>query len=188
MQIPVIGGLLFRGVNLPPLNIEYSPNKSSRRGTHVDVVVVHDTEGSYAGAVSWLKNPKAQASAHVIVKEDGSEATQIVGWEEKAWSCVDYNSRSDNIELAGFAAKPYPKAQLDVAARIVAFRLKKRGLRPAHGIGGFLYHSDLGAAGGGHHDPGFSDSQRKYFEDRVKKEFIRSHFRDQWGVSFVPEV
>lgn len=182
-----ISGLLFRGANLPTLKVQFSPNKSKRRAV-VDLVVVHDTEGVYAGAVSWLCNPKAQASAHVVIKEDGSEATQIVGWEEKAWACVAYNSRSDNIELAGFASRPYPKKQLDVAARVVAFRLHTRGLKPKHGEGGFLYHSDLGPAGGGHHDPGFSPKQRRYFEQRVSKEFARGGFRPKWGVKYVTEV
>ena len=60
-----------QGVNLPPLIFKTSPNKSSRHGTAVHLVVVHDTEGGYQGAISWLCNPKAQASAHVVLREDG---------------------------------------------------------------------------------------------------------------------
>lgn len=186
MKLPVFGRS-FKGVNLPPLLERNSPNKSKRTAP-VDVIVVHDTEGAYAGAVDWLCNSKAQASAHVVLSEDGKHATQLVGWYDKAWACMDYNSRSENIELAGFASKPYPKEQLDVAARIVAFRLHKRMLRPRHGIGGFLYHSDLGVAGGGHHDPGFSPAQRKYFEARVKAEFDRGGFRPEWGYNRAPAV
>ncbi len=50
-----------------------------------DVVVCHITEGSYIGAVSWLKNPKAQASAHFVVSRKG-EITQLVDLRDTAWA------------------------------------------------------------------------------------------------------
>lgn len=192
MRVPDVGAIFkpkFKGVSLPPLALKVSPNRSKRNGK-VDLFVVHDTEGGYEGSVSWLCNPKAEASAHVILSEDGSEATQIVPWESKAWACAAFNGRSENLELAGFASKPYKESQLRVAARITAFRLTKRGLKPRHvnpskgQYGGFCYHSDLGVPGGGHHDPGFSPAQRKFFEACVKAEFKRGGFRPYWG----PEV
>lgn len=175
---------------LPPLVQKRSPNQSDRTSSTVDLVVVHDTEGGYGGAVSWLCDPRAEASAHVVLNEDGTEATQLIAWGKKAWACVAFNSVSDNLELAGYAAKPYKVAQLRVAARIVAFRLKKRGLPAKHvtpkavgdGSRGFTYHSDLGVAGGDHHDPGFSAAQRLFFETLVKWEYMRGGFRETWGV------
>lgn len=177
------------GVNLPPLKLDYSPNQSPRGDNKVTLVVVHDTEGDYGGAISWLKEPQAKASAHVVLREDGDEATQLVSWGHKAWSCVDYNSITDNIEIAGHAAKGYPDHQLRRAARIVAFRLKKRGLPPNHvkpkhpgdGSRGFTYHSDLGEKGGGHTDPGFSKIRSLWFDLRVKFEYARGQFRNEWG-------
>lgn len=175
---------------LPPLKFATSPNFSNRDGQKVDLIVVHDTEGGYAGAVSWLCDPRAEASAHVILNEDGSEATQIVPWEKKAWACVGYNSVSDNLELAGYASKSYPLKQLRVAARIVAYRLKVRGLPPKHVVPryvgdvaaeGYTFHSDLGQVGGGHHDPGFSKAQALLFDGLVKYEYHRGGFRKDWG-------
>lgn len=174
---------------LPPLVQKRSPSQSDRT-SEVTLVVVHDTEGGYSGAVSWLCDPRAEASAHVVLNEDGSEATQLIGWGKKAWACMAYNSASDNLELAGYASKPYKLAQLRVAARIVAFRLKKRGLPAKHvvptavgdGARGFAYHSDLGVIGGDHHDPGFSTAQRLLFEGFVKYEYLRGGFRETWGV------
>lgn len=186
-----------KGYVLPPLVSAWSPNHSSRRGQRVNLVVVHDTEGGYAGSVSWLRNPNARASAHVVIREDGKHASQLVGWEDKAWACADYNSESDNIEMAGYAAKPYPLEQLGaypleqlgVTARVVAYRLHKRGLPPVHSTSrGFCYHSDLGAAGGGHHDPALSAAQRKWFEAQVKYEYERGGFRDTWGAAYGPAV
>jgi hypothetical protein len=171
---------------LPPILWRRSPNQSQRTSA-VDLVVVHDTEGSYAGSVSWLCNPHAQASAHVVLREDGGEATQLVGWNSKAWACASFNSRSDNLEIAGSSRKGYPDKQLRRAARIVAYRLHKRGLKPRHvkplsgQTGGFCYHSDLGAPGGGHTDPGFSKARSLWFDAWVKFEYARGHFRASWG-------
>lgn len=50
-----------------------------------DVVVCHITEGSYDGAVSWLKNPNAKASAHFVVSRKG-EITQLVDIRDTAWA------------------------------------------------------------------------------------------------------
>lgn len=61
-----------------------SPNKMSRKGWKPDMIVSHITEGNYAGAVSWLCNPKSGASAHFVVSKKG-EITQLVDIREAAW-------------------------------------------------------------------------------------------------------
>lgn len=61
-----------------------TPNKSSRNGYKPMLIVNHVTEGSYAGAVSWLRNPKSQASAHFVISRKG-EITQLVDLKEMAW-------------------------------------------------------------------------------------------------------
>lgn len=88
----------------PAIIWDPSPNYTSgRSGTTIDSIVIHTTEGSYAGAVSWLKNPSAGASAHYVIKEDGSEIKQLVANSNQAWHATYYNSRSIGIECAGFA-------------------------------------------------------------------------------------
>lgn len=62
-----------------------SPNKMSRQGWKPDMIVNHITEGSYAGAVSWLCNPKSGASAHFVISRKG-EITQLVDIREAAWA------------------------------------------------------------------------------------------------------
>lgn len=169
-------------VVLPELKQVPSPNYSDRHGSPVNLIVLHDTEGGYEGSVSWFKNPHSQVSAHVVVKEDGSEATQMVPYSKKAWHCAAFNSRSIGIELAGYFNHESDK-QLRVAARIVAFFLHKYKL-PAHAVGqsgaGYTRHRDLGAAGGGHHDP-FDDAVWKKFQGYVSEEFKRGGFRPSWG-------
>jgi N-acetyl-anhydromuramyl-L-alanine amidase AmpD len=62
-----------------------SPNKyDGRKGWKPDMIVCHITEGSYDGAVSWLCNPQAQASAHFVVAQDGRVA-QLVQLTDGAW-------------------------------------------------------------------------------------------------------
>lgn len=173
---------------LPPLKQRKSPNQSTR-SRPISLVVVHDTEGGYAGSVSWLCNPRAEASAHVVLREDGGEATQLVAEAAKAWHASEYNSPGLGLEIAGSSRKGYPDKQLRVAARIVAYWCKKYGLPPKHvvpkfpgdGTKGFTYHSDLGVRGGGHTDPGFSKTRSLWFDGWVKWEYLRGGFRKEWA-------
>ena len=168
---------------LPELKTRLSQNYSQRLQP-IHLVVVHDTEGPYDGAVSWLCNPTAEASAHVVLREDGREATQLVPYAKKAWSCAAFNSASLNLEMAGHADRGYPEEQLLVAARIVAFWCHKFGLpaRLSNGLNpGVTFHQLLGVAGGGHHDPGFTRLKMLWFVRRVKAELARGGFRAEWG-------
>jgi len=168
------------GTALPPLVQTTTPNQSSRFGARVRLIVVHDTEGSYAGAVSWLKNPSAQVSAHLVIREDGKQATQLVGWASKAWHVADYNAVSEGLEMAGRMSAGYSSALLAATARIVATRLHARGLpcratRNPASEGGFCRHRDLGATGGGHSDP-MSDSAWNAFAAQVAQQYARGPF------------
>jgi len=172
-------------VVLPPLVVRLSPNRSSRHGVPVRLVVVHRPVGGYTPSVEWLCNPAAQASAHVILAPGGDAATQLVPWAEKAWACVAFNAVSDNIEVADGAWDGSDPQALRVAARVVAFRLHKRGL-PARWTRdgsqpGFCRHYDLGAAGGGHTDPTTSLVRWLRFVWMVKRELRRGGFRPEWG-------
>lgn len=172
-------------VKLPKLVQAPSPNHSSR-GAKVTLVVLHDTEGAYAGSVSWLRNPKAQASAHVVLREDGLEASQLVRWSQKAWACVNFNPQSLNLEMAGFASKGYGEAELDAAAAIVAYWCHLYDIPVRHainGIGaGITFHQELGVAGGGHHDPGFTSAQKTEFIAKVAAASGHGFTPAVWGL------
>ncbi len=49
------------------------------------IVVIHTCEGAYAGCWGWLAKSESGVSAHYVVKEDGSEITQLVKEADKAW-------------------------------------------------------------------------------------------------------
>lgn len=173
---------------LPALTFKASPNVSSRHGEKVHLLVAHRPVGSYEGAVNYLCTTAAQASAHIVLKGDGLEATQLVGWDEKAWACVAFNAFSENFEIADELWLPAAKDShgLKVAARIFAFRCKKRGIPPIWTkdplrVAGICRHYDLGIAGGGHTDPTTDEALWKHFITLVKTEFDRGGFRPTWG-------
>lgn len=148
---------------------EQSPNVSSRF-TPISLIVLHSTESNnipnspsdLQGVADWFANPAAQVSAHVIVDADGRSARCVVD-ERKAWACVSYNSASLNIEQIGHASQDHwDRAEWMEAARWIAQWSHDHDIpiRRAITIGGRVVrsgvttHKRLGAAGGGHVDPG----------------------------------
>jgi hypothetical protein len=173
-------------VTLPELVWKRSPNQSSRHGARIDLLVWHETAGSYSGAVSWLRNPAAQASAHLVIREDGLEATQLVELEAKAWHAADFNRRSVGVEHANITAKGYAThAQLRRSARVFGWLCLHLAIPPRwarHGLGrGVCYHGELGAAGGGHPSCGPDRSGWMQFLELLHYELARGHFRKEWA-------
>jgi N-acetyl-anhydromuramyl-L-alanine amidase AmpD len=142
-------------------------NRSSRRGVLPDTIVIHSTEGHNRPGISdleglggWFDLSSAAVSAHKGVDAEGNSATYVPD-AEKAWACADWNARTLNLELIGFAAwtrgiwkRDYRKG-LNTAAKIVAEWSIKHNIpldrRVPKGVGS---HEQLGEAGGNHHDPG----------------------------------
>jgi hypothetical protein len=141
---------------LPPLKQVPSPNFSSRNGARISKIVAHSCEGDYAGSIAWFAQARSQVSAHIVLREDGGEATQCVALNEKAWHVCNFNPTTIGIEMAGWAAKGFAGDELDADASIIAWLLRAYGLpcRFAEGGAGdgVCRHYDLGQAGGGHQD------------------------------------
>ena len=133
-----------------------SPNVSNR-DQRLRLVVIHDTEGGYEGAVSWFAQTRSQVSAHLVMREDGAEVTQMAPLSAKAWHACAFNSVSIGIEGAGVASRGFSDAWWRAMANIVAWLLRRYGLACRWARGGegegFCSHHDLGPAGGGHNDP-----------------------------------
>lgn len=145
-----------------------SPNVSDR-STPPSIVVLHSTESANVpgrsdleGVAGWFANPSAEVSAHVVVDGEGHSA-RCVSDRLKAWACVSYNSASLNVEQIGFASQEkWPREQLEETARWIAewsimHGIPIRRARVAGGLvirSGVTTHKKLGAAGGGHVDPG----------------------------------
>lgn len=98
-----------------------SPNYSSRGGSAIREAVIHTTEGNYAGAISWLRNPASQASAHYVVRSSDGQITQLVRESDKAWHARSHNPYSLGIEHEGFVNNSswYTTAMYNASAGIV---------------------------------------------------------------------
>lgn len=69
------------------MNTEWSPSPNftrGRNGKKIIAIVNHITAGLMPGTLSWLKNSKAQASAHYLVTK-GGQIFQLVKDEDTAW-------------------------------------------------------------------------------------------------------
>ena len=132
-----------------------SPNYSPTPIRH-DLVILHMMEGSYEGSVAWLCDPRARASAHLCMKADGSEVTQLVPLANKAWAQCAFNGAGVSVEIEGFTARGFSEVTLDAAAFIAAWLCRIYAIPPVWAQGGqgrgVCCHHDLGAAGGGHTD------------------------------------
>jgi hypothetical protein len=131
------GGIWVGTADYPDSVWRPSPNFNSRNGYNVSLVVIHTCEGGYAGCWGWLRNSAAGASAHYVVKENGSEVTQLVRESNRAWhvaaayecsraggaQCnrngVSTNNFSVGIEHAGFASQAsFPAGQIEASAKL----------------------------------------------------------------------
>lgn len=116
-----------RYVAAHPRNYE----KGYRSPSLIRYVVIHTIEGSYWGAISWFRNPKARVSAHYVVGRGGA-STQMVPLTRSAWHAGNgwMNRRSVGIEHEGYAHVPWTITDADyrASARIAASILRSRVL------------------------------------------------------------
>ena len=149
-----------------------------RGGVIPHIVVMHtmqtpETKSRARQVWQWFAGKTApQASAHYCI--DFLEVLQNVKDTDTAWAVDDWvlNQASISIELAGSAsqtpaqwADTYSKAELALAAKLVAQKCKQFNIHPVRlstndiltGKSGICGHADITAAkkiAGGHTDPG----------------------------------
>jgi hypothetical protein len=85
---------------------EPSPNFSGRDGSAITAIAIHDTEGEFAGSVSWLLSTESQASAHYVIRSSDGFTVQLVAEAEKAWHVRSENPYTIGIEHEGFVDRP----------------------------------------------------------------------------------
>ena len=143
-----------------------------RGGSPVQYVVIHTMQGSYAGSISWFRNPAAMASAHYNIRSSDGQITQMVVEGDTAWHGGNwyFNQRSVGIEHEGYVADPgrwYTEAMYVASARLTRALCDKYRIPidRAHIIGHYqIPRSGSGApcavtatncgGAGGHTDPG----------------------------------
>ncbi|MBV9866992.1 MAG: N-acetylmuramoyl-L-alanine amidase [Abitibacteriaceae bacterium] len=130
----------------------------------IDMVVIHDIEGSAESAVNWFQNPQARATSHYVVNSTTGQVWQMVKEHDIAWHAGNYaiNKRSVGIEHEGYAYRPgfYNPVEYEASAKLVRSITSRYNIPRdrTHIIG----HSEVphptkpGLFGGasGHTDPG----------------------------------
>ncbi len=153
-----------------------SPYYSSRGGSGVRLVVVHTAEGArgFRGLGAFFQ--RAGVSSHVGIDDERGVIGEYVKRADKAWTQDSYNPQAVSVELcAAPISSQYPCGArwtalewnrhedmlLNLADWIreecqhYGLPIKKLSSGEAQGSGrGVCGHVDLGAAGGGHYDPG----------------------------------
>ncbi len=118
----------------------------------ITMIVIHTTQGSYAGTISWFQNPAAQVSAHYVVRSSDGEITQMVREKDIAWHARDGNGRSVGIEHEGYVDDPswYTDAMYRASAALTRDIADRYGIPRdrSHIVG----HSEV--PGNDHTDPG----------------------------------
>jgi N-acetylmuramoyl-L-alanine amidase len=155
-----------------------SPNYSSRGGSGVRLVVVHTAEGarSFRDLGNFFASSSAGVSSHVGIDDERGTIGEYVKRPDKAWTQGNYNPQCVSVELC---AKPINSAHpcganwsadewnrhdgmlanladwIREECSYYGLPLTKLSASQAQGSGGGVCgHVDLGAAGGGHWDPG----------------------------------
>ena len=136
---------------------------AERQPSGIRFVIIHVSEGSFLGTVSWLQNPEAHASANFVVGRAG-QVRELVPLHDIAWQAGNwaYNLRSVGIENEGITNSPigFTRAEYRSSARLTAV-IARRSLIPIdrHHIIGHYQVPDPNdpLQGGGidnHTDPG----------------------------------
>ncbi|MDP9867810.1 MULTISPECIES: golvesin C-terminal-like domain-containing protein [Streptosporangium] len=138
---------------------------SSRPSSYaIDRVVIHVTQGSYAGTISWFQNPSASVSAHYVVRSSDGAVTQMVRDKDVAWHAGNwsYNTRSIGIEHEGYVsdASWFTDAMYRASAALTRSICDKYGIPKdrTHIIG----HNQV--PGATHTDPGQYWDWNKYMQ------------------------
>jgi hypothetical protein len=83
-----------------------SANYSVGRSAAISYVIIHVTQGSYAGTINWFQNPAAQVSAHYVVRSSDGDITQMVRDADTAYHVRSWNPSSLGIEHEGYVDDP----------------------------------------------------------------------------------
>jgi uncharacterized protein (TIGR03382 family) len=119
-------------------------------------IIIHDTEGSYAGTISWFKNPDANVSAHYVLRSSDGHITQMVEEKDIAWHIGCYNTNTIGLEHEGYASKPdqwFTEAMYMESAKLTAYLADKYMVPKEHRTGGIQGHGEAPDCST-HTDPG----------------------------------
>jgi hypothetical protein len=129
---------------------------ANRGAGDIKTIIVHDTEGSYTGTISWFKNPQSMVSAHYVIRSSDGHIAQMVDEKNVAWHIGCYNQNSIGLEHEGYAAKPeqwFTEAMYMESAKLAAYLADKYMVPKEHRTGGIQGHGEAPDCST-HTDPG----------------------------------
>ena len=96
----------------------------------ISYVIIHTTQGSYAGTINWFKNSASNVSAHYVIRSSDGQITQMVREKDIAYHVRSYNTSSVGIEHEGFVDNPawYTDAMYRASAALTRNICLKYGL------------------------------------------------------------
>lgn len=111
------------GPDYPPAiwNPASPSNYTASRSAAISAVTIHTAQGSYAGTISWFKNPAAQVSAHYVIRSSDGQVTQMVRNAYTAWHVRSHNSYTLGIEHEGYISNSawYTTAMYNASSALV---------------------------------------------------------------------
>jgi hypothetical protein len=105
-------------------------NYRAGRSQTISTIVIHVTQGSYAGTISWFKDPAAQVSAHYVIRSSDGQVTQMVAEKDTAWHVGSENGYTIGIEHEGFVDDPswFTDAMYRSSAALTSNIADRRGI------------------------------------------------------------
>jgi N-acetyl-anhydromuramyl-L-alanine amidase AmpD len=95
----------------------------------IDTIILHVTQGSFAGTISWFSSPKSGVCTHYTIRASDGFIAQSVREKDIArhagnWS---YNQTSIGIEHEGYVENPtsFTEAMYLSSAKLVAYLARK---------------------------------------------------------------
>lgn len=132
----------------------YTAANRPQDGNKIEYVIIHTTQGSYAGAISWFQNPASNVSAHYVIRSSDGQITQMVQHKDIAWHAGnwEYNKRSIGIEHEGYVNDPawYTDTMYRSSAALTRWICDTHGIPKTRTR--ILGHSEV--PGATHSDPG----------------------------------
>lgn len=181
----------------PPKHTTHIVRNQSERHSPILAIAVHSTESNnipnsiadLRGVGNWFDNVASDASSHIGIDRDANSELWVHS-DKKAWTILDANPFTLNIEFVAFAAQAknlWVEDQLKEGAKWAAYWCVKYGIpaqrgmvRNVHGQcvctkKGIITHLDVTAAGfGTHQDPGPNFPMVRFIE------LIQYYKRNGW--------
>ncbi len=153
----------YPGSTLYPASSSNYSVASRPASNPINKIIIPVTQGSWAGAINWFHDPKAQVSAHYTVRSSDGAVDRSVREKDISWHAGNwlYNQTSIGIEHEGFGSDSswFTEAMYRSSAQLAAYPCNKDGIPQdrSHlsGHNEVPDHNNWGQFGGvGHHtDP-----------------------------------